>query len=103
MKISRRKILVGLVLLGLAAVVFLGLRAAAGPGSLPQGERPAEWMETQPAATPLPTLVFDSEPSRPWALVKTLGLLMFAMAGLLVIGVFAAGLMVRLRNKIIER
>jgi len=35
--------------------------------------------------------------------VKTLGLLMFAMAGLLVIGVFVAVLMVRLRNKIIER
>lgn len=102
MKITKNKVLVGLVLLTLAAAVVLGLQAVGMGGPVEEAE-PAEWTAQEQLATPLPTLEFDEEPSQPWALLGTLGLLMLAMVGLLVVGIFAAVLMVRLRNKIVER
>lgn len=102
MKVSGRKVVVGLVLFGLAAAVILGLQAA-GMGSPAGDTAPTEWEELEETVTPLPTLAFEGEPSPPGALLATAVLMLCSMVGMLVVGVFAAIGMVRLREKILKR
>lgn len=102
MKITKNQALVGLVFLALAAAVMLGLQAV-GMGTPVEEAAPAEWAAQEQLATPLPTLAFDEEPSRPGALLAVGIMVVCTMAGLLVVGVFAAIWMVRLREKILKR
>ncbi len=102
MKISGRKVLAGLVLVGLIAAVILGLQAA-GMGAPVEDTSPTGWEEPVETITPLPTLALDDEPSSPGSLLVIAVMVLGAMVGMLVVGVFAAIGMVRLREKILKR
>ncbi len=64
MKITKNKVLVGLVLLTLAAAVVLGLRSV-GMGAPVEEAEPAEWTAPEQLATPLPTESLPG-PGRCW-------------------------------------
>jgi hypothetical protein len=107
MKNIERKVLLMTILAGLATFLLLGARPLGRAAGDEESAGDAEairstWSVQEPVETPtpLPTLVFDNEPARPGTLLAVGVLVLCGMVGLLVAGIFAAILMVRLRQRL---